>query len=177
VLYARQLASLRPATLIEIGTSEGGSAVWLRDQLNSLGLADTKILTIDIAPPNLTADGIAFYQGDAHDPEATFPHDVIALAPHPWLVIEDSAHSYAAVQAVLGYFDRRLVAGDAIVIEDGVLADLDGAVYRQLDDGPNRAVAEFLQQAGTAYSIDEELADFYGPNVTWAPNGWLRRHI
>jgi cephalosporin hydroxylase len=41
--------------------------------------------------------------------------------------------------------------------------------------GPNRAVAEFLARRPERFRIDAELCDFYGRNVTWSPNGWLRR--
>ena len=62
-----------------------------------------------------------------------------------------------------------------LVVEDGVVADLEGELYRRLDDGPNRAVAEFLDRTGDRYRIDEDLCDFYGRNVTYAPNAWLHR--
>jgi cephalosporin hydroxylase len=37
-------------------------------------------------------------------------------------------------------------------------------------------VAAFLDDTGDRYRIDEALCDFYGRNVTYAPNGWLRRN-
>lgn len=180
VLYLRLLERLRPATIIEIGTSEGGSAVWLRDQCRALGLVDSSVISIDINPPaltnpNLTTEGLSFCAGDSRDPAGSFPTTLIENAPHPWLVIEDSAHTHATVTAVLNYFDRHLLVGDFIVVEDGVLADLLGDVYRRLEDGPNWAVAEFLAQTKLRYAIDQELCDFFGSNVTWAPNAWLRR--
>jgi cephalosporin hydroxylase len=108
-------------------------------------------------------------------PDATFPTEAIAAAAHPWLVIEDSAHTRDSTLAVLEYFDRHLEPGDMLVVEDGVIADLEGQVYRALDDGPNRAVAEFLECKGDRYVIDTTLCDFYGHNLTYAPNAWLRR--
>lgn len=174
-LYLRLLEQLRPATIIEIGTSEGGSAVWLRDQCRVLGLAETQVISIDLQPPDLTAEGIRFLAGNSLDPEGSFPTALIETAPHPWLITEDSAHTYASVAAVLAYFDQYLRPGDALVIEDGSVADLPGQIYRRYEDGPNQAVAEFLTRTGPRYVINREQCDFYGPNVTWAPNGWLRR--
>ena len=92
-----------------------------------------------------------------------------------WLVIEDSAHSYASVSAVLGYFGDLLQPNDYIVVEDGVVADLRDQHYRQFDDGPNQAVAEFLAQEGGRYRIDTDYCDFYGYNMTYCPNSWLVR--
>jgi cephalosporin hydroxylase len=174
-LYMQAIERLRPATIIEVGTSEGGSAAWLIDQCRAFGLSETQLISIDIAPPELELQDVSFHQGDSSKPRDTFPHALIDAAPHPWLVIEDSAHSYESARAMLGYFDEKLRLGDLFVLEDGVLADLEGEVYRGLEDGPNRALAEFLRRTGDRYNIDTELCDFYGRNLTYAPNGWLRR--
>ena len=150
VNYVHAIERLRPATIIEIGTSEGGSAAWFVDQCRVLGLAETQLISIDIAPPSLDLPQASFHRGDSCAPDETFPAEVMAEAPHPWLVIEDSKHRYESTIEVLNYFDRHLERGDMLVIEDGVVADLDGEVYRDLDDGPNRAVAEFLGRLATA---------------------------
>ncbi|WP_096788009.1 CmcI family methyltransferase [Rhodobacter sp. CZR27] len=173
-LYLRLIEALAPATIIEIGTSEGGSAVWFRDQCRTLGL-QTGILSLDLKRPPLEEEGIRFLAVDSTDPAGTFPTDLIDAAPRPWLVIEDSAHTYESVAAVLSYFDPRLQPGDRLVVEDGVVADMRAEAYRRYDDGPNRAVAEFLLAHPGRYRIDAELCDFYGPNVTWCPNAWLER--
>jgi cephalosporin hydroxylase len=174
-LYRQAIEQLRPATIIEVGTSEGGSAAWLIDQCRCLGLTETNLIAIDVAPPAIELANVRFYRGDSFDPNTTFPTEAIASSPHPWLVIEDSAHARDSTIAVLEYFDRQLESGDMLVIEDGVLADLEGEVYRKLDDGPNRAVAEFLGRVGRRYVIDATFCDFYGHNLTYAPNAWLRR--
>jgi cephalosporin hydroxylase len=174
VLYLRLLQNIKPRTIIEIGTSEGGSAIWLRDQCRTLGL-DTRVLSLDLAMPTLQAEGVTFYKADSTRPSETFPTNVILSAPHPWLVIEGSAHSYASVRAVLSYFDELLKSNDYVVVEDGVVADLRDQRYREFDDGPNRAVAEFIANAGDKYRIDTDSCDFFGYNMTYCPNGWLVR--
>lgn len=174
-LYMQVIEKLRPKTIVEIGTSEGGSAAWLIDQCRTFGLDDTKLITIDIAPPSVEISRVSIFSGDSCAPERTFPTDLIAASPHPWLVIENSAHSYESVRAVLDYFDQLLAPGDMFVLEDRVLADLEGEVYRRLDDGPNRALAEFLRRTGDRYAIDTALCDFYGHNLTYAPNAWICR--
>lgn len=174
VLYLQVLERLRPRTILEIGTSEGGSAVWLRDQCRTLGI-DCRILTMDITPPEEPIEGVEIFSVDASDPAGTFPHAAIADAPHPWLVIEDSAHSFEATAAVLAYFDPLLAPGDHLVVEDGVVADLPEPAYRKYEDGPNRAVRNFLLERQADYRIARNLCDFFGHNVTWCPNGWLVR--
>jgi cephalosporin hydroxylase len=174
-LYMQAIEKLQPRTIIEIGTSEGGSAAWLIDQCRAIGLPETKLITIDIDPPGIEMPDVSIHRGDSCAPEQTFPTDLIVGSPHPWLVTEDSAHTYESVSAVLDYFDKLLQPGDMFVLEDGVLADLEGDVYRRLADGPNSALAEFLQRNRGRYEIEDSWCDFYGRNVTYAPNGWLRR--
>lgn len=174
VLFVQVLESLRPATVIEIGSLEGGSAVWLRDQCRALGLTTT-VLSIDRQPPVLVEPDIQFLPGDAGNPAATFPHDLLTAAPHPWLVIEDSAHTFDATLAVMHYVHPLLRSGDHLVVQDGVLADLPGMQYEHYEDGPNRAVAAFLAEHPDDYRIDTDRCDCFGANVTSSPNGWLVR--
>lgn len=173
-IYLQLLQQLRPRTIVEIGTSEGGSATWLRDMCDALDL-DCGILTLDINEPELPLDGASFYCADSTRPNETFPHERIRHAAHPFMVIEDSAHSYDSVRSVLEYFDERLISGDYMIIEDGVVADMRSPRYRQYEDGPNRAVRDFLLAHPESYEIDAAMCDFYGPNATYCPNGWLVR--
>src|SRR6056297_4152604 len=46
-LYMRLIELLKPASIIEVGTSQGGGALWFSDICTNLGL-DTRILTIDL---------------------------------------------------------------------------------------------------------------------------------
>ena len=172
-LYLQLIQKLRPQTIIEVGTSEGGSAIWFDDLCKSLGLA-TGILSFDIAPPGLeSTPTVQFFEADAGDPERTFPTELLKDVPHPWLVIDDSAHTYSTVSRLLNYFDKLLQPGDYMVVEDGIVADLQGDHYDTFDDGPNRAVAEFLESKQARYRIDTSLCDFFGYNVTYCPNAWL----
>lgn len=75
---------------------------------------------------------------------------------------------------MLNYFDKIVLTGDYIVVEDGVVADLPGEHYELYEDEPNRVVAQFLEETGSRYQIDEALCDFYGHNITYCPNAWLK---
>jgi cephalosporin hydroxylase len=174
-LYLQLIGRLRPATIIEIGTKHGGSALWFADQMTAHGIS-ARVVSLDLSPPTGLADArIQFVAGDAHDLSGALTHDVLASLPHPWLVSEDSAHTFEACSAVLRFFDTHLVVGDYIVIEDGVLSDMVERHYETYQHGPNRAVEKFLSEHGDSYEIDGTLCDFFGHNVTWNPNAWLRR--
>jgi cephalosporin hydroxylase len=176
VLYQELIGRLKPATVLEIGTKDGGSAVWFADQQSLHGIAP-RVVTVDIeAPPALDDPRVTFFRGDALALGDVLGEELLASLPRPWLVIEDSAHLFETSLAVLEFFHRHLRAGEYVVVEDGNLADFTEEVYEQFEDGPNRAVKQFLEsEAGAAYAIDAALCDRYGHNVTWCPNAWLRR--
>jgi cephalosporin hydroxylase len=175
VLYLQLIGQLQPRTVIEIGTYEGGTALWFSDQLRAYGL-DGRVVSVDIDPPApVDDDRVTFLAGDARDLGSVLRESLLAELPRPWLVVEDSAHLFETTTPVLDFFHEHLEHGDYVVVEDGIVADMPGQEYRRYEDGPNRAVAAFLDRHGDAYVIDTWLCDRYGHNVTWAPNAWLRR--
>jgi cephalosporin hydroxylase len=174
VLYLHLLDRLRPRTVIEIGSKHGASALWFADVLSALGV-DGRVISVDLEPPVDLADSrILFLRGNAASLEKVLSDEMLAALPRPWLVTEDSAHTFSVCLAALEFFDKHLKPGDYIVIEDGIVNDLPGETYKSFRDGPNRAVATFLSERDD-YMIDAELCDHFGYNVTYNPNGWLRR--
>jgi len=174
-LYLRLIGRLKPQTVIEIGTKHGGSALWFADMLEAHGLAG-RVVSVDIEPQAAFVDPrITFIRGDALKLGEVLDDRFLDGLQRPWLAIDDSAHRFDMVLAVMEFFDRRLRPGDYLVVEDGVLAQLSGEHYRAYEDGPNRAVRHFLTRHGDRYEIDADLCDYFGYNVTFNPNGWLRR--
>jgi cephalosporin hydroxylase len=173
-LYLQLIGRLQPRTVIEIGSKEGGSALWFADTMSAHGIA-ARVLSIDLHPPGLRDPRIMFLRGDATDLGAILMPDLLQDLQRPLLVVEDSAHHFATSLAVLDFFHPVLVSGDYIVIEDGVVAFLPEPVYRQYGDGPTLALADFVARHPDDYTIDRSLCDFYGVNVTYNTNGWLRR--
>jgi cephalosporin hydroxylase len=175
-IYLQLLGKLRPRTVIEVGAKRGGSALWFADMMGAHGVEAPKVVAVDIAPEvNFTDPRITFLQGDANQLGEVLTPELLDSCLHPLLVVEDSSHHYRESIAVLGFFHDRLKRGDYIVIEDGVVSHFADGRYAQFKDGPNRAVRDFLGQHPDAYQLDVELCDHYGRNVTYNPNGWLRR--
>ncbi|MEJ5992475.1 CmcI family methyltransferase [Ramlibacter sp. PS3R-8] len=175
-IYLQLLSRIAPRSVIEIGTKHGGSALWFADMLSAAGVTAPRVVSVDIKPIAKVKDPrILFLEGDAADLSPALTPALLASLPRPWLVVEDSSHFHHHVLGTLWFFDGYLRPGDCIVVEDGVVAHLADPVYRQYENGPNRAVRDFLQDAGDAYRIDDSLCDFYGRNATYNPNGYLLR--
>ena len=172
-IYTRLLWDVKPQSLIEIGTSSGGSALWLADMMTVSGL-DTKIISIDIeAITKISDPRIEFIKGDVHDLDAVLTPDIIAAMPRPLLVIEDSAHTYQSTYAALKFFSEILRAGEVMVVEDGIVDAM--GISQAYDGGPNRAIAEFMETSPESFSLMTELCDYYGRNATYNPNGYLKK--
>ncbi len=175
-LYQLLLWEQKPRTLIEIGSKWGGSALWFADVLQNYGI-DYTIHSIDTQPlANREIPGVIFYQGDGRNLSETLSSKLLAAMPRPMMVIEDADHRPATTLAVLRFFDQWLRAGEYIVIEDSIIDDLfDGDRVADLEGGPRPAIADFLRARGLDYEVDTRLCDYFGPNLTWNVNGYLRR--
>jgi cephalosporin hydroxylase len=172
-LYPLLLWQLKPRTIFEVGSKSGGSALWFGDLLGNFGI-DGHVYSIDIVRvENVSHSRVTFLQGNGRDLGATFRPEQLEGLPRPWLVIEDADHQYQTSIAVLRFFHPWVRPNEYIVVEDGIISDLAGD--STCNSGPHRALKEFLGEHGNEYKIDNYLCDFFGPNFTWATNGYLRK--
>ena len=171
-LYLKLLQQVRPRTIIEIGSFEGGSAHWLSDQCSALAL-DTQVLSIDIHPPvalaGFSTEKVKFLYGDIYNLFSGDLTEQILKCARPFLYIEDGPHDFEGCSKALQFFDYFAQSGEYIVIEDGILKDLK---YRKYRNGPNRAINNFVT-SNDSYFIDRSYCDFFGYNVTWNTNGYI----
>ena len=175
-LYQLLLWELKPRSLIEIGSKHGGSAHWFADVLRAFEV-DFRIHSIDVAPaPDREIPGVTFHRGDGRNLAATLPAAAMAALPRPLMVVDDADHDAATTLAILEFFDPWMRPGEYMIVEDGIVDDLfDADRVAKMHGGPRAGVAQFLENCGARYEIDTRLCDFFGPNVTWNVNGYLRR--
>lgn len=174
-LYTKLLWSLKPKTIIEIGSAYGGSALWFADTLSSFNL-NSHIYSIDsnISNINVVDDRITFIQGSLFKLDSLLPETFISNLPRPLLVIEDAAHFYDATYHVLDFFKSILEKGEYIIVEDGIVRNLSQKHRRKYNDGPNKAIKEFIE-LNKDFVIDTHYCDFFGHNYTWNTNGYLKK--
>ena len=172
-IYLKLIWDLKPKTIIEIGSKDGGSALLWSD-ITRIYRLDCQVYSLDIEPPSLPiAAAVTFAQGDVHNLGPVFDELGLAHAPHPWLVTEDSAHSFSGCLAALRFLAGAMRPGDVLVMEDGNLAEI--GLEERYDGGPSRAIATFMDEQPETYAIMPEYCDMFGPNATYNPNGYLRR--
>jgi cephalosporin hydroxylase len=172
-LYQLLLWNLKPRTIFEIGSKSGGSGLWFGDLLKTFQI-DGRVISIDIVRvDSVTHPAVTFMEGNGRELAKTLSPDFLQSLPRPWLVIEDADHSYETSKAVLEFFDPLLRKDEYIVVEDGIISDLENDP--DCNSGPHRALKEFLPMHRGEYEIDGTYCDFFGYNLTWCTNGFLKK--
>lgn len=172
-IYGRLLWEQKTRTVIEIGYKFGGSALWFADQGAALGL-DLRVCGVDVTAREMIEDPrITFLQGDGRALGETLTPEVLADLPHPWVIVEDADHHYDTTLAVLEFFAPHMQEGDYMTVEDGCCD-----TFGNMDSnggGPNKAIFDYTAAHPGIYEVDEQYCDYFGNNVTWCTNGYLRR--
>jgi cephalosporin hydroxylase len=171
-LYPVLLWEVRPRTIIEIGSNRGGSALWMSDTMRTFSLP-CHIHSVDLEEVGLQAPDVTFHRGDARRLSTVLPDALLKDLPRPLLVIEDADHRMETTLAVLRFFDAWLEPGEYLIVEDGIVAAMGEA--EAYEGGPHLAIERFLEERAADYAIDTRYCDWFGLNVTWNVNGFLRR--
>lgn len=172
-LYSQLLWEVKPRTIVEIGSKHGGSALWMGDLLNNYGV-DGHIYSLDLVKVEAVSHPrVTYLEGDGRALGGILSPAMLEKLPRPWLVIEDADHEYETSIHVLDFFHPWLHRGEYIVVEDGILSDF--LEDPECNSGPHRALKEFLKRLPGQYEIDARYCDYFGHNVTWCTNGFLRK--
>jgi cephalosporin hydroxylase len=159
-IYPLLLWELKPATIIELGSFNGGSAAWLADMLEIQGI-DGRIYSFDIDIDRIEASHprVEFRKADTNNLDS-LDLDSLASLPHPWLVIEDAHEN---VYNVLRFFGEQMMVGDYFIVED-----TNGRIkYREFK--------RFVLEQNDSFLVDTRYTDLFGYNVTWNPNAYLKK--
>lgn len=167
-VYQEIVFETRPELIVETGTYRGGSALYLASLCDLVGGGE--VVSIDIEPvrsdypqhPRIT------YLGGRSSTDPAVVGEVRERAGgRPALVILDSDHSQAHVEAELEVYAPLVPVGCYVIVEDSNI----GRIRKDLLPGPLEAIAAFL--AGTEdFEIDRSREKFL---ITFNPSGYLRR--
>ena len=150
-IYQQLIQDLKPKTIIEFGTYEGGSALWMNDICKSL-LLNTKIVPIDIKPIKPIKE-VKFINLNVHEID-NFKFDKYES---PIIVIEDCHEN---VKGIFNKVNKFLKKGDYFIVEDTI----DIIKY-----------SEMIQLNLSKYKINRKYCDFWGQNNTWNCDSFLEK--
>src|SRR5665647_862830 len=168
VIYQMIIGEVKPDLIIEIGSHEGGGAMYLSDLLKAYGI-DGEIHTIDIhdnAKKNIQAySNIKFFGSGAENYDLALAKKFKKI-----LVIEDAAHTYECTKSAIDKFASIVSVGSYLIVEDGIVNEL--GIEKEYGGGPLKAIREFLP-AHPEFIVDRKWCDMFGKNATFNVNGYL----
>ena len=154
--------------IVETGTFRGGSASFLASICDALGSGE--VISIDVRPVSdeYPRHSRITYLGGRSSTDA----EVVAavrdrVAGRRAMVILDSDHSQAHVEAELAAYAPLVSPGCYLIVEDSNI----GVVRRDLLPGPMEAIEAFLARENR-FEVDSEREKFL---ITFNPSGYLRR--
>jgi cephalosporin hydroxylase len=168
-IYQELIAQIRPDLVIECGTFQGGSALFLA---SCMDLVDHgRVVTVDVAHyENLPVHPrITYLVGSSLDEEIVARVRTEAEPASSVFLILDSNHTRAHVLAELELYAPLVTLGSYLVVED---TNINGhPVSLRAGPGPYEAVEEFLRRDGR-FVRDTACEKFF---LTFQPGGYLRR--
>lgn len=171
VLYQMIINEVRPDLIIEIGTWNGGSALYLSDTMKNAGIHG-EVHTIDIE--NRVQD----YQ-ILKDPcikrftEGFLNYDLrLTRFFKKILVIDDGSHHYEDCLDAFKMFNSIVSLGSYYIVEDSSV-NVNGYVD-YLGGGPWFSIQKIIEE-NPNFEIDRKWCDFFGTNATFNMDGYLKK--
>jgi cephalosporin hydroxylase len=167
-VYQEIMFETKPELVVETGTYRGGSAHYLASLCDLMGRGE--VVSIDVEPrrddypkhPRIT-----YLAGCSSTDPAVVAEMRERADGRPVLVILDSDHSQAHVEAELAAYAPLVPVGCYVIVEDSNI----GRIRKDLMPGPREAVETFLARTDE-FMIDRDREKFL---ITFNPSGYLRR--
>ena len=168
-IYQELLVETMPDVIIETGTCLGGSAYFLAGICDLLGRG--RIVTIDISArtDRPVHPRIQYIAGDSAAPEVVRHAKATLGAGERVMVILDSDHTQAHVQAELAAWADAVTPGCYLIVEDSFVGG--HPVAPEFGPGPTEAIEAFLAERSD-FIVDRTRERFL---LTLNPGGFLRR--
>lgn len=168
-VYQEIIFEIKPDVIVESGTANGGSALFLASMLDIIN--NGKIVTIDMQENEGRPKHkrIKYLLGSSTSKEIVEEIKGLVNAEDRILVILDSDHRKEHVLSELRIYGELVSKGSYIIVED---TNINGhPVNDDFGPGPMEAVEEFLLE-NKNFVVDTSKEKFY---VTFNPKGYLRK--
>jgi cephalosporin hydroxylase len=168
VIYQMIIEEVKPDLIIEIGSFEGGSALYLADLLELHGKGEVHTIDVEDRIDKRVRENKRiefFFEG--------FEKYNLGLAEgKKVIVIEDGSHQYKDTLSAMNKFATVVSLNSYLIVEDGIVDAL--GLSREHKGGPVRAIKEFLPENNN-FEIAYNWCDFFGKNATFNVIGYLKR--
>ncbi len=167
IVLGEIIEDTRPAVIVEIGSFEGGTALWMADFVAAIKL-DCPIISIDIKDltNGLAHPGITWVHGNAAN-QTVFDEVKRLAGTRRGMVIEDSDHKEHVTSALLRLYAPLVAPGCYFIAEDTLCEFTQTPPF----PGPLGAVKKFVAEH-PEFVIDRSREKYV---LTYNPMGYLLR--
>lgn len=168
-IYQEIAFEVKPDVIIETGTGDGGSALFLAFLCEQIGCGT--VISIDIKKRTDLPEHsrITYLFGSSVSQQIVQEVTRLTADKNTVLIMLDSSHRKEHVLKELRVYNRFVTAGSYLIVED---SNLNGhPVKASFGPGPMEAINEFLKE-NQNFIVDVSREKFY---LTFSPNGYLKR--
>ncbi|MGH2692267.1 MAG: CmcI family methyltransferase [Actinomycetota bacterium] len=167
-VYQEMIHEIRPDVIVETGTYQGGSALYLASVCDVVGHGE--VISIDIDPqPGLPQHERVMYLLGSSTADEIVEKVRSRVAGGSAMVVLDSDHSAEHVGNELRAYSPLVTVGSYLIVED---TNVNGnPILPGWGPGPREAVEEFLE-GNDGFVVDESREKFF---MTFNPGGYLKR--
>jgi cephalosporin hydroxylase len=168
-IYQEIIFEIKPEVIIETGTANGGSALFLASLCDLLNKG--QIISIDIEDKEGRPEHnrVIYLSGSSISPKIIEEVQSLIRGKDRIMVILDSDHHKEHVLRELEIYSKFVTKGSYMIVED---ANINGhPVEPEFGPGPMEAVKEFLKE-NKIFIIDKTREKFY---MTFNPDGYLQK--
>ena len=170
-IYQEILFEIKPEIIIECGTFNGGSALFLAHLCDIIGHGEIVSIDIDERSGRPQHSRISYWAGSSISEQIIERVRQKVSGRSPVLVILDSDHSANHVIQELRLYSPLVTPGSYVIVED---TNINGhPVAPELGSGPMEAVKAFLSD-NSSFSVSTDCEKFY---FTFNPSGYLKRSV
>ena len=193
LMYAEIVQEMRPDLIIETGTAEGGSALFLRDMQRVAGVTDGLVVTVELEPKQysdaVVQPGLIRLIGSSTHQVIFDTIGEMATRAARVMVILDSDHRAEHVARELELYAQMVSVGQWLIVEDTNLnhevplnltkdwwcskngVPLDASEYPRYAPGPREALEAWLP-SHPEFRVERYCERFL---ATFNPEGYLLR--
>ncbi len=171
-IYQEIIHELRPDLIVESGTWNGASALYMAHICDLVG--NGRVITIDNSPgasPRPAHPRIEYLLGSSTDAAVFAKVSQSAGSGEKVMVILDADHHMPHVLEEMRLYGTLVTKGCYLIVED---TNHNGhPVQPTFGPGPMEAVVQFLEE-NRSFEIDESREKFF---MTFNPNGYLKKVV
>ncbi|MBS3903245.1 MAG: class I SAM-dependent methyltransferase [Anaplasmataceae bacterium] len=170
-VYQEIIYEVQPDIIVEIGSYEGGSTMYLANLLDIIKKG--QVISIDIDRKNFHINHPRILTVTGHSTSPTVLEKVKSIVENKKvLIIHDGDHHTQQVLEDLRAYAPLVSEGSYFIVEDGVVDLFEiKEELANFNDGPLAAIEIFLQE-NKSFAVDKDKEKYI---ITYNPNGYLRK--